>query len=180
MLGYLVILLLGVIVVAAIATFLVGTFLKYLAGKGPHKPYRRAESLLPQEQLIAYAALVQACEGWAIVQCKVRLWDLLWVPKDTRKPEMWRDRVWHKYADMVVCRTADLKPLAVVAVALPNAAPRLNELREVLRAAGIPMIALEPASSFNPDEIRERLRRAIAENPNVPAADVALAQITTA
>jgi hypothetical protein len=180
MLGYLIIFLLGVVLLVAIATVLVNVYLRNAVGRGPHKPYRRAERLLTQEESNLFAALVRACNSLGVVQCKVRLWDLLWIPKDTRKPEVWRNRVWHKYADFVVCRAGDLKPLAVVALNDQAAAARLDDLRMILKAAGIPMLGVDPAQSYDPGELRERITKLLAESPNVPAADIAAAQLAGA
>lgn len=181
MLGVVVIVSVVLIVLGAIVAALVGAWIRHSMGMDPYRPFRRADSLLGPDELSAFHTLTEACAGWGIVQCRVRAWDLVWIPKDTPHAKRWRNRVWHKHADMVVCDPMSLKPLVVVAVEPAPGQPvhaRIDDLRSLCKAAGLPMLVIDRA--IDATDMRLRLQRAISEHPGRPAADIAREQLDPA
>lgn len=186
MLGFATIIALIILVLAAIIAALIGAWLKHRAGRGPFKPYRRVDALLTPSEKALYTAATRAVGEWGVVMVKVRLWDLLWVPKETKYPELWRNRVWHKHADVVVCDAATLRPLVVLVAADDQNAARIVDLREPLKAAGIPMIVVEQSQLDEqaPEQrsmliatLTTKLAALHTSPPGAPAADVARAEL---
>jgi len=73
--------------------------------------YRLAPSLLTPTEALFYAKLREAVGPMAVIQCKVRLADVLLAP-ERDKAALWR--VTNKHVDFLLCAPGSLRPLLAV------------------------------------------------------------------
>jgi hypothetical protein len=149
---------------------------RYLDWRGPDGrgdvplPYRRKDYLLSVAERSLYEVLRQALGGGddaPLVFAKVRLLDLLWLPRGTPNPQAHRNRVISKHVDFVVCDRAQLRPLLVIE--LDDATHEAEDRRErdafvdrALAAAGLPVLHVTARRAYATRELAERVRAAIA------------------
>lgn len=91
-------------------------------------PFKRKDWLLTRAERDFFHALQLACGDGRHVFAKVRMEDLLWLPKGTEKRQSWRGRVKSRHIDFVVCDLATSRPL--VAIELDDASHGRRDRRE--------------------------------------------------
>jgi hypothetical protein len=74
-------------------------------------PYRRKDYLLTQAERSLFGVLSEAIKGRYFIFAKVRLADLLWMPKDTVSRQSHFNRINTKHVDFVICDLASVRPL---------------------------------------------------------------------
>ena len=129
-------------------------------------PFKKKDWLLTKGEKAFYDALRQAV-GSAVVICpKVRLADLVWIPKGEKDRRTWLNRVDRKHIDFVLCRAGTLSP--VLAIELDDAshnserAKKRDQVKDdVLKAAGLPMLRVKAAGSYDPAKIRADVQGAV-------------------
>src|SRR3972149_5071020 len=67
-------------------------------------PYRKVDSLLTAAERSFYGVLLKAVDGETLVFAKVRLADLLWLPRDTRDRQGPHKRSIGKNPGLLLCR----------------------------------------------------------------------------
>lgn len=120
-------------------------------------PYRRRDYLLTIAERGFFGALEIAAErasrerGEPLrVFAKVRLADLVYLPKGTAGAQGWLNRVTSKHVDFVVCRAADLRPVAAVELDDSSHEQARRQTRDrfvesALEAAGLPLLRVRVA-----------------------------------
>jgi hypothetical protein len=155
-----------------------GGCLAFLFGGGPPSgrgtvrsgqplPYRRKDYLLTQGERAFYLVLCRAVDADRHrVFCKVRLGDLLWMPKGTDKRQSHWNRIQSKHADFVVCSADVLRPLVVIE--LDDRSHERSDRRErdrfvdqALAAAGLPVIHVRAQASYNAAQIGAQVAQAM-------------------
>ncbi|HRK30515.1 MAG TPA: DUF2726 domain-containing protein [Tepidisphaeraceae bacterium] len=106
------------VLLAAAGVLLMLVFLvwlkRQLSGEPP-LPYRPVSSLLTQAEAVFYRALLKATDGSKLViLAKVRLRDLVDIPKGTDSPQRHHGKVMAKHVDFVLCDLQTLRPLLVI------------------------------------------------------------------
>ncbi len=138
------------------------------AGRGVSKPppFRRKDYLLTKAEREFHDALMRAVTNEYVVFAKVRLADLLWMPKGTSDRRSWFNRIQAKHVDFVVCDRAALRPL--VAIELddsshdrPNRVARDEFVDAVLKAAELPLVRFRVTARYDPLQVRQQLEAAI-------------------
>ncbi|HEV2293852.1 MAG TPA: DUF2726 domain-containing protein [Tepidisphaeraceae bacterium] len=159
----------GLVVLAALSALMkrMGT------GGGPRAlegalPYRRKDYLLSKAERSFYEVLRQALgESDVLVFAKVRLLDLLWLPKGTAKAQSLRNRVISKHVDFVLCDRRELRPLLVIELDDKSHDEEERQTRDafvdrVLGAAGLPILHLSARWTYSTRELSEQVRAAIS------------------
>jgi len=130
-------------------------------------PYRRADYLLTQAERVFYDVLCRVVDAQRHrAFCKVRLGDLLWVPKGADKRLSYRNRVRTRHVDFVVCSTDALRPLLVIELDDRSHGPSEQEepdsfFHRALAAAGLPILHVAARAKFDAAEIAAEIRRAM-------------------
>ena len=127
--------------------------------------YRRREGLLSDGELAFYRVLVEAAGAGAVVMVKVRLGDLVMVPRGVEGEVTLRNRVQQKHVDFVVCGAGDVRPQVVVELDdrshQSEAARRRDAVKDAaLAAAGLPLVRVKAARRYAVAEVRRRLGEA--------------------
>jgi very-short-patch-repair endonuclease len=131
----------------------------------PTLPYRRKDYLLTQAERSLFGVLSEAVGGRYLIFAKVRLLDLVWIPKvESRQAHL--NRVQSKHVDFVLCDHANVRPLLCIELddSSHGRADRVTRdafLDAALLAAGLPLIRVRARSGYNVSEIREQIEAAI-------------------
>lgn len=113
--------------------------------------YRCADSLLTPTEAKFYRALDSAVGPMAVIQCKVRLADILLAPE--RDLAAFR-RVSQKHVDFVLCERVTLKPLLAVELddpshARPDRIQRDQFVDAAYASAGLPIVHIPTQRDYN-------------------------------
>lgn len=146
----------ALIAIAILFAFLLRRFAAP-SGRRAAMPYRREASLLAPRELALYRMLEPLASAHGLTtMAKVRLADILAVPRGTADRRWHLNRVLHREVDFVLCTRQDLQPILAVVVDRPDARgdPFVDQAcaAAALRVAHIP-------SAEEPD--RERLEATI-------------------
>ncbi len=130
-------------------------------------PYRRKDYLLTQGERAFYDVLCRALEADGHrVFCKVRLGDLLWMPKGTDKRQSHWNRIQSKHVDFVVCSAEALRPLVVIE--LDDRSHERGDRQErdafvdrALAAAGLPVMHVAARARYDAAQIAVEIGRMV-------------------
>ena len=125
-------------------------------------PYRRRDYLLTKAERSFYGALCQAVGQDHLVFAKVRVADLLWMPKGTEGRQSHFNKIQSKHADFVLCDTEQVRPVLVIELddsshSTDKRVARDNFLDEAFRVAGLPILRVRCQSGYNIAELREQI-----------------------
>jgi hypothetical protein len=131
-----------------------------------HQPvYQAVDSLLTASERRFFDVLVDAVEHPRIF-AKVRLLDLLHVPRGLPGRQAHLNRVMSKHIDFVLCDHQSLRPLLVIE--LDDASHDRRDRRErdefvdgALADAGIPVLHVSVASSYSAVELRRQIEECV-------------------
>lgn len=153
----------GIVVVAAV-------FLrKDRADRRDTLPYRLAESLLSPAERSFYGVLGQAVlDLECVVLAKVRLGDLLWIPRGTTDTIKYRNRIQQKHLDFVLCRRENLAP--VLAIELDDTSHERSDrqdrdafVEKAYASAGLPLLRMSARRGYSPVELAGQIRAKLGE-----------------
>ncbi len=146
-----------------------GFFLELL-GMGPGSgrargrsdlPYRLRDNFLSAAELAFYRVLEQAVGQTYSINNKVRLWDLLYVPRrdDSRSYE---NKISSKHIDFLLCIPTTMQP--VLAIELDDASHRRKDRQDrdafvdqALAAAGLSILHIPAARTYSIVEIQKQI-----------------------
>ncbi len=160
-----------------------GFFLKLLgigpgAGSGCRKndlPYRLRDNFLSAAELAFYRVLEQAVGQTYSINNKVRLWDVLYVPRrdDSRTYE---NKISCKHIDFLLCDPTKMQP--VLAIELDDASHNRKDrqdrdafLDEALAVAGLAILHIKAARTYSIAEVQQQIASVLpdtASNPSAP------------
>ena len=104
--------------------------------------------------------LSEAVTDRYFIFAKVRLADLLWLPKGTESWQSHFNRMQSKHVDFVICDRASIRPLLCVELDDASHGQASRQTRDAfveaaLLAAGLPFIRVRAAKAYNGTELRE-------------------------
>lgn len=167
----------GYVVTAAVVLLIVGALLTRHYGllgpeavavtTGENLPFRKKDYLLSKAERSFYKVLEASLNGQFVIFTKVRLLDLLWLPKGTEKAQSYRNRVQSKHVDFVLCDHAALKPMLVIELddashKRPGRQARDRLVDNVLATAGLPILHVRAQTGYSPMDINNQINAAIA------------------
>lgn len=126
-------------------------------------PYRRQSSLVTQNELLFYTSLRRAVGTRFTITVKVRLADVIACPRAAWSLGYGR-LIAQKHLDFVVCDPKSLRVVLAIEVddkSHERPARRLRDafVNRAMDAAGVPLIRVRAASSYDPREIERLLSR---------------------
>jgi hypothetical protein len=133
-------------------------------------PYRKTRSLFTPRELAFHAALYAAVgETWWVFG-KVRLEDLLWLPRDTPDRQRYRNYVQSKHVDFVLCAPETLTPVLVIELDDASHQWAARQARDalvdrILAWVGLPILHWSTAWAYTPETLAAAIAAAIAEAP---------------
>jgi very-short-patch-repair endonuclease len=139
-------------------------------------PYRRRDYFFTAAERSFYEVLIRAAGEDFRVFAKVRLLDMLWVPRRARVSWTHHNRVAQKHLDFVLCAGPELTPVLALELddashAEPAQAKRDAAKDDVLRAVGLPLLRVRARAAYNRAELAVELRRlALPASPRARSA----------
>ncbi len=176
-----------VTVVVALALLAAVVFILKHRGQGQRSaagaatlPYRPKDALLSKAEHSFFQVLEHALDPAGRVFVKVRLLDLVWIPRDASSLQTHRNRVMSKHVDFVLCSRDGLRPMLVIELDdashhREDRAARDSFVDQVLKSAGIPILHVPAQRSYVVAELMAQIR-ALVTPPAPPVAQ----QVATA
>ncbi|WP_149495840.1 DUF2726 domain-containing protein [Roseiconus lacunae] len=146
-----------------------GFFLKFLGigtdnraeGLQTNLPYRLRDNFLSPAELAFHRVLVQAVGQQYSINNKVRLWDVLYVPRQEGSLSF-ENKISSKHIDFLLCDPTTMQP--VLAVELDDASHNRRDRQErdafvddALAAAGLPILHVPAARTYSIAEVRNEI-----------------------
>jgi hypothetical protein len=168
---YPLVILVGILVLAAVAAVLAKRF-GLLNATGDEKraeklPYRKRDYLLTKAERSFYDVLCASLDGRWTVFAKVRLSDLVWLPKGTQNVVSHRNRVQSKHVDFVVCDRTALKPVLVIELDDASHDREDRQTRDalvdrVLASAALPVLHVRAQQGYALADVKSQIDAALA------------------
>lgn len=134
--------------------------------KPENLPYRKKDYLLTPAERSFYEVLQRVAGDGMQVFAKVRLADLVWLPKGTQNRQAHLNRVLSKHVDFVLCNRETVSP--VLAIELDDSSHNMSHrqsrdtlVNEILHAANLPILRIPAKRSYTPNELSELIHRVI-------------------
>jgi hypothetical protein len=130
-------------------------------------PYRRRDYLLTLTEREFFNVLYPIVQKHdALLFCKVRLEDLLWLPKGTEERWSWRGKIKSRHVDFVICNKETIRPL--VAIELDDSSHLASKRFErdrfytrLFEKAGLPFLQVPVKSFYSPQELEIEIKSRI-------------------
>ena len=144
---------------------------------GQRETYRRAESLLTPGEKEFYVVLREAVGPQAVIQCKVRLADVLLAPNNDRTAFR---RVSQKHVDFLLCQRLTLRPLLAIELDDASHGRRDRQDRDrfvdaACEGANLPILHVPMQSRYDPVQLLAAVRLHL---PVTPTPGIAQAKVT--
>jgi very-short-patch-repair endonuclease len=154
-----------VVIVLVGVVVLVNLFRKQTI-KSQNLPFRRKDYLLTRAERSFYEVLQRVAGDNMQVFAKVRLADLVWLPKGTQNRQAHLNRVLSKHIDFVLCHRETVSP--VLAIELDDSSHNMSYrqsrdavVNDILHSAGLPILRIPAKYSYAPNELSELIRNEI-------------------
>lgn len=137
-------------------------------------PYRRKDYLLSKAERSFFGVLHQAVGDDYWIFAKVRVADLVWMPRGTESRQSHFNRIQAKHIDFLLCDPDVVRP--ILAIELDDSSHQGEDRRsrdefvdQALRAAGLPLLRVPCKAGYRVDELRERVRAAVTTSAVLPS-----------
>ena len=129
-------------------------------------PYQRKDYLLTKAERSFFGVLRSAVADQYLVFAKVRLADLVFIPRGTDKRQSHFNRIQLKHIDFVLCDHKAVRPL--LAIELDDSSHERADRRErdgfvdsALAAAGLPILHMPARSGYNVQDVANAIRQRV-------------------
>ncbi len=124
------------------------------SSKGQRLPYVRKDFLLTKAERAFFDVLQSAVGGRMLIFSKVRIADLVYLPKGTEKRQTHINRVQSKHVDFVLCDLKSIRPMLAIELddSSHDRADRVARdefVDDVMAAAGLPMLHVKVRASYH-------------------------------
>jgi hypothetical protein len=129
-------------------------------------PYRRKDFLMSKAEASFFGVLSQALAGEFFIFVKIRLADLLYLPRGTAARQSHFNRIQSKHVDFVLCHRDGIRPCLAIELddSSHERADRVSRDDFVVRAlsdAGLPLLRVRASRSYDVAQLRQEIRDAI-------------------
>ena len=136
-------------------------------------PYRLRDKFLSPAELAFHIVLTQAVGDRYSINNKVRLWDVIYVPRseDRRKFE---NKISSKHLDFLLCDPTTMQPVLAIELddashARPDRQQRDQFVDNALAAAGLPILHVPAARTYSIAEVQSQIEHLIPiQSPTAP------------
>lgn len=133
------------------------------ADEGTHFPYQKGEAMLTENELALFKALVWVAGEESYLFAKVRLLDLVSIPKHVERPDFYRNLARTRRVDFVLCDRVKARPACVIQLADVSRRKKEEDdgddvVDRALNAAGIPVLRVTPSPSYAANELKAQIR----------------------
>ncbi len=130
-------------------------------------PYRKKDYLFSKAEKSFYEVLSLISQELNIkIFAKVRLGDLLYIPKGTKDRIKYWNKIQSKHVDFVLCENENIKPILVIELddSSHNKASRKerdNFVDKALEDGGLKILHISAQYSYNVNELTEKIKNLI-------------------
>ncbi len=162
--------------IAAVGLVILVLLARWLGG-AEKLPYQGRSALLSASEREFFRALVKAVNGRWLIFAKVRIADVLMVPRGTPKWLSWHSRIAQKHADFVLCDLVTTRPLIIIELDdpthdRPDRQARDQFVDQAYRHAGVPILHAKTARAYSVSSLAQQLTAARASVGQPPALPV--------
>ncbi len=164
------------LIIAAVAVVLVAIIAAALKRAGllsssiapaESPPFRKKDYLLTKAERSFYEVTRMAVGDEWIIFAKVRMLDLVSLPRGTANAQAHRNRVQSKHVDFILCDPRTLSPVLVIELDDRSHERADRQDRDafvdaVLRAAGLPVLHVAASSGYVTADLLRYIRNAVA------------------
>ena len=127
-------------------------------------PYQRKDYLLTKAERSFFGVLQNAVGNRYLIFAKVRLADLVFLPRGTEKRQSHFNRIQSKHIDFVLCDHDVVRPLLAIELddSSHNRADRQDRdvfVDSALAAAGLPILHVPALASYNVQELANAIEQ---------------------
>lgn len=138
------------------------------ATKQSRLPYRRRDDFLSPAELSFYRILERAAASDFKTLAKVRIADLLFVPRQENF-HAYQNKINRKHADFVLCDPATMKPQLVIELddashQRPDRRERDRFVDDAFAAAGLPILHVKVQGSYSVANLAQKIELAVSQN----------------
>jgi len=139
----------------------------------PALPYRRRDDFLSPAELSYYKVLTSVLGPRAVVLAKVRLADILYVPRSGESMRYF-NRIAQRHVDFLLCESSDMRPVLVIELddASHDRPTRRGQdafLDEALRVAEVPILRVKPRREYSREDVIAQLEPLLTQRPKATA-----------
>ena len=138
-------------------------------GMAPLPPFRKRDYLLSMAERSFFEVLLHTLGTDFHVFAKVRMEDIVYLPKGTQNRQAWINKVRQKHVDFLLCDRQ--KASSVLVIELDDASHERDDVRgrdeqkdAILRAAGLPILRVPARRAYDTRELREAVDRKLGGN----------------
>ncbi len=130
-------------------------------------PYKKKDYLFSKAEKSFYEVLSLICEQQNVkIFAKVRLGDLLYIPKNTKERMKYWNKIQSKHVDFVLCENENIKPILVIELDdsshnKANRKERDNFVDKALEDGGLKIVHIPAQYSYNVNELTEKIKNLI-------------------
>ena len=133
-----------------------------------HPPYQRQSKLLSDGEFAFYDVLKDVVGPQYVVHMKVRLMDLLHLPRNAPGRMLWLSKASQKHVDFVLCTRDRMEPVLVIELDdrshdRPRRAARDASVDQALASAQIRLLRVRSQQAYDVAELRQTVASAMAE-----------------
>ena len=128
----------------------------------PQPPFLRRDYLLSVAERSFFEVLLLTVGGEFHVFVKVRMEDIVYLPKGTQNRQAWLNKVRQKHVDFLLCDRQKVSPLLVIE--LDDASHEREIVRDrdeqkdsILRAASLPILRVAAGRAYDTRELRQAI-----------------------
>lgn len=165
----------GIVVVLLLAAvvFLAKFGPALLSGKARGLPYKKKEYLLTKAENSFFQVLRSAVGQEYEIFAKVRLSDLLYLTKGSDNAQAYRNKIFQKHIDFVLCDPVKVSPLLAIELddlshEKASRQERDSFVDEAFRAAELPLLRIAASRAYSPKELLGKVREYISGQQATP------------
>jgi len=134
-------------------------------------PYRAKDYFFSKAERSFYLVLQQAVDlNHYEIFAKVRLADLLWLPKGTTKRQSFQNRIQSKHVDFIICDRKQYRPLLAIELddsshQQPTRKDRDAFVDAAFMQAGLPLLHIPAQKNYNTRGLATQIAQALHARP---------------
>jgi hypothetical protein len=147
---------------------LVAGILKIILRRREKWPYQKKEYLLTRAEKDFFFVLQEIIGNDSLIFSKVRLLDILYIPKGIESREYYRylNKIQSKHVDFLLCDRENIKPLLAIELddsshLHPSRIERDNFIDKIFENAKLPILHIKYSKGYDREKLGQQIKTAI-------------------
>lgn len=130
-------------------------------------PFKKKDYFLSKAEISFFHVLGSILDEQWLIFTKIRLIDLVSIPRGTENYQSHRNRVQAKHVDFVLCDRKSVTPVLVIELDdsshnKPNVQKRDQFVNAVMKAAGLPILRIPVQKGYDTRKLQQMLQAALS------------------